>query len=216
MAKPELSNGYVKIANELEEAFCKLKVSGEEWQVIRAVIRMTYGFHKKTADIKPKKIRELTGIMPSSVSRAKASLVERFVLFVDEDGKIGIQKDYTRWIGKNRASRKPNEEQPTVLPKPKPAPAKKKKKEPVRHRYGEFKNVLLSDEEHAHLVEKYGEARVRTLIEEVGLYEKTNKRGYKDFQGAVITFARNEDKKGSANPNKPRPANNYTRLEDVK
>jgi len=215
LAKPELSNGYVKIANELEEAFCKLKVSGEEWQVIRAVIRMTYGFHKKTADIKPKKIIELTEMLPPSVSRAKASLIERLVLFEDEDGKIGIQKDYTRWIGKSRASRKPVEVQPALLPKPKPA-KEKKKKEVVRHRYGEFKNVLLSDEEYAHLEEKYGEDRLKRLIEEVGLYEKTNKRGYKDFQGAVITFANNEQKRGDKNPNKPREASKYTRLENVK
>ena len=193
-ANPDTKDGYLKIANELQEAFCKLKSRGEEYQVLDAIKRLTYGYNHKTAYIRPKAIIELTDLLPAAVSRAKKALFDKNVLYKDKDGNVGIQTNYLLWVSNQRAKPEPK---PLVPEKAKPKKAAKV--DVTRHQYGEFKNVLLSDKEHDYLVNKYGEASVRTLIEEVGLYEKTHKKGYKSFQGAIITFARNADKNGDGN-----------------
>ena len=51
MANPQLSNGYVRIANELLEAICQLDVSGSEMRILLYIIRRTYGFNKDYAEI---------------------------------------------------------------------------------------------------------------------------------------------------------------------
>ncbi|GMK74448.1 hypothetical protein JSCD4_36240 [Clostridioides difficile] len=43
----DLSNGYTKVANEIQQLKPRLRLSGREWQCFEAVIWLTYGWNKK-------------------------------------------------------------------------------------------------------------------------------------------------------------------------
>lgn len=43
----DLSNGYTKVANEIQQLKPRLRMSGREWQCFEAVIWLTYGWNKK-------------------------------------------------------------------------------------------------------------------------------------------------------------------------
>ena len=44
MADPQPEDGVLFIANELAEAFCRGRLSGQEWQVVWVIVRQTYGY----------------------------------------------------------------------------------------------------------------------------------------------------------------------------
>lgn len=51
MARPQLENGYTRIANELiEKALLRVNVSGVQFRMMLLVIRLTYGFNRKAVD----------------------------------------------------------------------------------------------------------------------------------------------------------------------
>jgi phage replication O-like protein O len=96
MAKPQIENGFTKIANELLDQLCRLDLSPNESRVIWVIIRKTYGFNKKMDRITNSQICEATGIHKSNVSHNVKRLLERQIVY--KNGKtIGIQKDYELW-----------------------------------------------------------------------------------------------------------------------
>lgn len=96
MASPQKENGYSQIANELLEALCYLHLSGNEWSYIHALIRKTYGYHKKEDWVTNSQIGEMTGMRKERVSEAKRSLIAKGIVTVFRN-KLSIQKDYTKW-----------------------------------------------------------------------------------------------------------------------
>lgn len=62
MAKPQTEDGYIRIANELAEAFMRLKLSDQEWRVFWVIIRFSYGWNKKKATLSLKEFSQWTGI----------------------------------------------------------------------------------------------------------------------------------------------------------
>lgn len=93
----QTANGYLKIANELYDALCRLHLSGYENQVLRAVIRLTYGYNQKSAKIPLDKIKELTEIKQTSrISEAIKNLVSMNILH--KSGKrFSVNKHYQNW-----------------------------------------------------------------------------------------------------------------------
>lgn len=101
MAKPQIEDGYTQIANELLEAFAKIRISGEVWQCINVIIRKTYGF-KKTEDwISLSQFVNATGIKRPSICRALNKGIAMNIINKNVDTypiKYGLQKDHSKWI----------------------------------------------------------------------------------------------------------------------
>jgi len=102
MASPQTENGYIKIATELWDALVKLHLPGAQRQVLDAIIRKTYGFHKKKDFITLKQFVEMTGIRKQHIVRAISVLLSRNVIFVTKNGNRSahvyeFNKNYTRW-----------------------------------------------------------------------------------------------------------------------
>lgn len=100
MANPQLEKGYTRIANSFLEAFASAKLSDGERAVMLIVIRLTWGWGKKSAPISKSLIAKLTGLNKRSVVRIVQKLSENELLVVTKTSytsKIGIQKDFDRW-----------------------------------------------------------------------------------------------------------------------
>lgn len=103
-----------------------------------------------------------------------------------------------------------------------PAPAKKSK--PVKHKYGEYKHVLLTDEEIGKLKTEYGEAMTRNLI--VYLDEYIEMKGYKAkshylaIRKWVVDAVKERERKQGRKEmvpdwmNKPTPRNSFNSYSD--
>lgn len=44
----DLENGYLRLANQIQDALCIVELSGREFRVLNAIIRLTYGWSKKS------------------------------------------------------------------------------------------------------------------------------------------------------------------------
>lgn len=102
-ANPQKENGYTPIANELMEALAKTYLSTQEWRVLIAILRKTYGFNKKEDGIPLSQLADITGIDRRHIHRAIKKLSSRRVITVIHMGdrrvcKYRIQKDYTAWL----------------------------------------------------------------------------------------------------------------------
>ena len=97
MANPQAENGHVDIANEIIEALAKTYLSSYESQVLWAIFRKTYGWHKKEDWITGSQLSELTGIAKGHISRTLKKLINRNM--INRNGKkLSFQKDYDKWL----------------------------------------------------------------------------------------------------------------------
>jgi phage replication O-like protein O len=107
MASPQVENGYVKIANELYEALIKAPIGNSCSQVIYAVIRKTYGWHKKEDKISISQLCEMTGCSRRTVIYATQNLEAKRMISVNRSKKSGaennvntisLNKNYDEWV----------------------------------------------------------------------------------------------------------------------
>lgn len=106
MASPQCENGYVKIANELMDAFCKYFPGGSMGQVLIAVLRKTYGWNKKCDQLSISEIVKTTGLCRRAVIYAVKNLEAKGMISVtrnkiddlNETNLIQFQKDHERWV----------------------------------------------------------------------------------------------------------------------
>jgi len=97
MANPQAEDGHVDIANEIVEALAVTYLSSYESQVLWAIFRKTYGWHKKEDWITGSQLVEMTGIAKGHISRTLKKLIDRNM--VNKNGKkLSFQKDYDKWI----------------------------------------------------------------------------------------------------------------------
>ncbi|MDV2503045.1 MAG: replication protein [bacterium] len=97
-----LEDGYTRIANGLLDDLARAKLSGSEFRVMLAVIRLTYGFSVASRRIKAGELMRKTGIDRRGVRRAVAKLVERGMLKKAGpyfEPNLGVQKYAARWEG---------------------------------------------------------------------------------------------------------------------
>lgn len=104
MASPQKENGFLKIANELVEAFARIDFNPSEMRIVLAILRKTYGWNKKFSIITIFEFLEITRLPKSTVLRNLSLLKERQIITIwREKGTRGnyyqIQKDYSRWHG---------------------------------------------------------------------------------------------------------------------
>ncbi|WP_179191988.1 replication protein [Klebsiella pneumoniae] len=97
----DLSNGYTRIANEIQKLKPRLRMSGREWQCLEAIIWLTYGWNKKQDRVTNTVISELTGLSDSHVSDAIKLLAARGIIFSHKHGvmkTVGINTELSTWI----------------------------------------------------------------------------------------------------------------------
>jgi len=102
MANPQLEDGYFKIATILAEHLAKIRIPGEANQLLWAIFRFTYGWHKKSDQIALSQLCEMTKLSQSSICRARNTLLELnlIIVYKDVNGRTAtysFQKDYEKW-----------------------------------------------------------------------------------------------------------------------
>ena len=110
MANPQIEEGYVRIATEIQDAFCRTRIPGEERQVLDVIIRKTYGWNKCEDAISLSQFAEMTGIVKTHIPRAIKGLIAKNMITVTKKGygvtNIGysntqvfkFNKNYEEWM----------------------------------------------------------------------------------------------------------------------
>lgn len=105
MASPQTENGHTRISNELFNALLSYEITGGELKVVLKIIRDTYGWSQKKAQISYGSIARATGIDRRHVRRVCDQLKAKNVLFMQPTAKhlhaniMGINKNYETWDG---------------------------------------------------------------------------------------------------------------------
>lgn len=115
-ASPQAEDGHIDIANELAEAFRRVNLSSYEWRILWAILRETYGWHRKMAPISLTDFQKATGLDRSNISKTLSKLIGRRIIRKGIETKkkfrrysgdsdntnsitYGPQKDYLKWKG---------------------------------------------------------------------------------------------------------------------
>lgn len=93
---------YLKITNDFQNALCRIRISGEDRQILDAIIRQTFGYKSKWAKINNRKFREMTGLSKRNVFRATKRLQNRRMIKgvkndTSNDIYYRIETDSTQW-----------------------------------------------------------------------------------------------------------------------
>ena len=103
MPSPQLEHGHTRIANELLEQIAReLTGSGTQLAICLLIMRYSYGFNRKHADLTVSETSRMLGCNRKNVSVAIDILVKKNIIDVqDIDGnyrrRFQIQKDYSLW-----------------------------------------------------------------------------------------------------------------------
>jgi len=100
VANPKTEDGYTMIANELMEALMRTRLSGEERQILDTIIRYTYGYHIKSAQISLEKFVNATGLIKPVICRAISKIANRNIISKIANGKVptySLNKNFDTW-----------------------------------------------------------------------------------------------------------------------
>ena len=101
MANPQWEDGYMKIALEIQDALCRIRIPGEAGQVLNFILRKTYGWNKKDDFISLSQFVLGTGLHKDHICQSIKKLI-LMNLIVAEKGNEGINKyrfnkDFDSW-----------------------------------------------------------------------------------------------------------------------
>jgi phage replication O-like protein O len=96
---PQVEDGFTRIANELFEALIQAPLTDRERRVALAVVRLTYGWGKKSDRISDSQIADVAHLPRQRVNKIKQNLIAKKVLFVEGAGYglTGVNKHYDQW-----------------------------------------------------------------------------------------------------------------------
>lgn len=97
---PQLEHGHTRIANVLLEALMRAPVGGGELRVLLAVVRLTYGWRKKTAPITARQVARATGLSLRHAKRTLGALIDDGILLRERSGRrnvLGLNKQFWEW-----------------------------------------------------------------------------------------------------------------------
>lgn len=100
MADVQIENGYIKIANELFEAFARIRIAGEARQVLDVILRKTYGYGKKEDRISLSQFCLATYMSKTRVCQALIKLYRMNLITKkgnDLGSTYGFNKDFDTW-----------------------------------------------------------------------------------------------------------------------
>jgi phage replication O-like protein O len=140
MASPQIEDGYTKIANEIMDALCKIRIPGEERQILDAILRKTYGWNKCEDHISLSQFAESTGMNKPHIIQSIKGLLLKKVITVTENSNgfmklYKFNKNYDQWVPLPKKVMLPKtvksitENGNKSLPKTVPTKEKKEKKE---------------------------------------------------------------------------------------
>jgi len=103
VATPQKEDGYTAIANEIMDALCRIRIPGEERQILDVILRKTYGYNKCEDWIALSQFSEATGINKPCVIRAiKGLLSKKIIIVIEKDNGAGkvfkLNKNHEEWI----------------------------------------------------------------------------------------------------------------------
>ncbi|WP_370609840.1 replication protein [Citrobacter portucalensis] len=96
----ELEKGYLRLANQIQDALCIVELSGREFRVLNAIVRLTYGWSKSSDRIANSLIADKTTLKVKHVSEAVLSLAYRNIIILRRIGQtryIGINTSLDKW-----------------------------------------------------------------------------------------------------------------------
>lgn len=96
MASPQIENGHTNISNEFLDFLCSFRIPGECRQVFDAIMRKTWGWHKKEDYISESQLVDLTKLKRQNVWRSVSKLIANR-LVIKTDCKLKINKNYIEW-----------------------------------------------------------------------------------------------------------------------
>lgn len=103
MANPQKENGYTSISNELFEAIFSKNLTSREIKVILCIIRYTYGFNRKQAELSLRFLSEATNIHYRHTQTVLTTLIEKNIVSVKKESNgisgriISLNKDFDSW-----------------------------------------------------------------------------------------------------------------------
>ncbi|MCS3430056.1 phage replication O-like protein O [Klebsiella sp. BIGb0407] len=96
----DLESGYLRLANQIQDALCIVELSGREFRVLNSIVRLTYGWSKKEDRITNSLIADKTSLEVKHVSEAVLSLATRRIILIRRIGQtryISINTDLNKW-----------------------------------------------------------------------------------------------------------------------
>lgn len=106
MSNPQIENGYTRISNELLEAILRAKFQYQELKILFAIMRMTYGWQKKEAQISYGALsRALCYARQNILISCKSLERDRVIKIARGEGRfntnvVSINKNYSEWLGR--------------------------------------------------------------------------------------------------------------------
>ena len=100
MLSQKKNNGFLKIPNEIADAFQLLHLSGNQWRLLWVIIRFTYGWNKPTDRISLSLFEKHTKMERRNLKRNLDVMVERNIIHKDGSGYIaeyGLHENYVNW-----------------------------------------------------------------------------------------------------------------------
>jgi len=100
MANPQRENGHIDIANEIADHLAKIRIPGQEMQILWVIFRKTWGWQKKMDTISHTQFAKATGIERRHIGGLLENLLKKRIITKKRDSyicKYGIQKDWEKW-----------------------------------------------------------------------------------------------------------------------
>jgi len=88
---------FVRLPTDLLEALMRVRLNGTQWRIVLWVIRRTYGWNRNMASFSWYRIAKDLSAERGGVVRAGNRLLAAGLLCA-QDGQLGIQKEYRRWV----------------------------------------------------------------------------------------------------------------------
>ena len=197
--------GFRKLDNDTFKALMAASVSGAVLRIVLAVIDKTLGFQKAEAKISLSHFQKVTGLSRQSVRLAVRQAEAKNLITARRDSTrptIYSLNDCREWLTRQQnhprlgnkitpdwATKSPQTRQPvsfgTTMPK-------ETIKETIKRKYGEFQNVLLTDEEYQKLKDKFGTEEAKSLIEKLSSYLASRGKRYKSHYATILNWQRRE------------------------
>lgn len=208
MAKPQIEDGHIDIANEIAEAMYQLQLSGNQWRLLWVILRQTYGWHKKIDEISISFFQKKTHLKRRHISRALKDMNDRKIITKNDNSftrSYGLQKNYELWqLSPNIASpKKTSPKMTATITKndtktiTKNGAHKRNSKETIQKKlYLDSEFVKLTPKEFKKLKSKYGEEVRRLSIEKLDNYIGSTGKKYKSHYRTILNWVADEIIKG--------------------
>jgi phage replication O-like protein O len=205
MANPQKEDGNTGINNEVLMHLIRAGLNGTELSICLYILRKTWGYNKKSDEISLSQFMDAVPATKPSICKALSNLQLVKIIKLVKKGKSKKSsnewefcKDYDTWqlVKKSKLvkfSKSTSKENFTnnikIQKKEKDTNVSKKE---IKHKFGEFKKVLLTDDQYSQLIEKLGEVQTRLLIEKLDGYIASKGIAYKSHYHTILTWFRKE------------------------